>query len=243
VNGCDSRFLEKLWRKHRSLAETLLQRWASACESNERKLDEFFFCLLGGFGVPYELNRSAFSVLKQRGLLDLYLYRYQVEQTRISIERQLMKPQFLPRTSKGRLRRYRFPKRKSSLLASAGNWLWKRCQGDLHRLLRDKEELEKRQILLDCPGFGPKTATWFLRNIGYARDLAILDTHVYRTLVTCQLIDSRMNPDRHYFTIEATLRDYCCSIGARVGEIDILIWLWARGDLDLSSATLPIRLQ
>ena len=64
------------------------------------------------------------------------------------------------------------------------------------------DERVRRELLCGCPGFGYKTASWLLRNLGLGRGLAIIDVHVLRALADeRRLVDVRL--PRDYARVEA----------------------------------------
>jgi len=58
--------LKELWDIYGNSIE---QEYNLFHKSKEQVLDEFFFVLLGGFGISYELNLSALQILKDQSLL------------------------------------------------------------------------------------------------------------------------------------------------------------------------------
>jgi len=194
----------------------------------EAWLNEFFFCLLGGYGIPFELNRSAFSVLKEKGYFEPHMYRGCVDKLRSRLEMELRALQFTPLRKDGTFRSYRFPRRKAKIVVEAGCWLLQTCQFRLGSILAS-DPRQSREILLECPGFGYKTASWFLRNIGHGNGLAILDVHVYRTLKDLAVIPPTLAVESDYLEIESLFCNVCATIGARADVMDLILWTWARG--------------
>lgn len=197
--------------------------------AREEWLDEFFFCLLGGYSVTFELNKSTFQILKEKGYFSPNNdWEDEVETSRI-IASELCKKQFSPNLKNGKCRAYRFPYSKSSILAKAGNWLRMSCNFHLEELfINESRSRENRLSLLMCPGFGYKSASWFLRNIGMGNDLAILDVHVYRTLKDFRLIPEQLIIPNNYMEIEENYCQACNLIGAKTETMDLIIWTWAR---------------
>jgi thermostable 8-oxoguanine DNA glycosylase len=160
--------LEESWRT----CADLFTSWARAQQPCEASLTrELLFCLLGGFGVSYEQNRSAAAVLETFSPFDSTLSDTQL---RRALTAELTRPQFEPRRSDGNLRRYRYPVRKAELIVEARGWLRERADL-LARLTELPDGAARREVLCGCPGVGPKTASWLLRNIGLGADVAIVD--------------------------------------------------------------------
>ena len=90
---------------------------------------------------------------------------------------------------------------------------------------------EARRRLVELPGVGYKQASLFLRNVGYAKNLAILDTHVLNYLVLVGVMQSRprsVSSATIYERIEELLRSHARSLGHSVGCIDVAIWIVMR---------------
>jgi len=196
--------------------------------SADKWKDEFFFCLLGGYGITFELNQSAFQILDGLSYFDAKWYTNGQSDLALLLERELNARQFLPVTSSGDLRRYRYPKRKARMIEQAGKWLYRRCQFRIASLCQG-EPRKTREAFLECPGVGYKTASWFLRNIGLGTELAILDVHVLRFLVDFDIIPTRLEGHSDYEAIEQLYLDACHVIGATPEQMDLILWHWSRG--------------
>jgi N-glycosylase/DNA lyase len=193
-------------------------------------LDEFFFCLLGGYSISFELNSSAFDVIKKKGCFEPSVYRDHTDWLEDKLESELKTRQFNPLCKDGSFRAYRFPKSKAKTLVKAGQWLLRTCDFCLSDLL-DSTSKKNREILLECPGVGYKTASWFLRNIGQGNGLAILDIHIYRVLKDFAIIPPTLTVESDYLEIEGFFCNACDAIGARIESMDLILWTWARGDV------------
>lgn len=212
-----------LWEKYRNV--TCVN---PVCTSGW--LDEFFFCLLGGFGIPYELNLSAFNVLKLKGCLERDFFYGPREKARVRLESELRTPQFTPLCRNGKPRVYRFYRRKADILLQAGCWLADTCDFSIANLLTH-DPRHNREVLRECPGFGYKTASWFLRNIGMGTRLAIIDVHVHRVLSELGIIPPDTSISSDYLYIENRFLEACDMIGAEAGRMDLVLWTWARGGI------------
>jgi len=180
---------------------------------------ELVFCLLGGHGVTYELATSATSVvLALRPFAASWTYADLLP----TIHSELRKAQFEPRRKDGGLRRYRYPARKARLLADAVWWVHER--GGLGEgLTKRHAEAERRDWLCSCPGVGLKTASWLLRNCGWARELAILDVHLLRAMTEAGVINDERLP-RDYLQIERAYLDWAQRLGACPAALDLFLW-------------------
>jgi len=81
-------------------------------------------------------------------------------------------------------------------------------------------------------GLGWKEASHFLRNIGH-RDLAILDRHILRHLVSggvIRKVPASLTPKR-YLAIEKKFRTYSGKTGIPMDELDLLFWSMETGQI------------
>lgn len=188
---------------------------------------ELVFCLLGGHGVTFELALSATDVVMGLCPFDSV---WSSANLRDAIAAELSKAQFDPRRKDGAFRRYRYPNRKAELLVAARDWVL--GQGGLSTQLDAVDcEFERRDWLCQCPGIGPKSASWLLRNTGYARRLAILDVHILRAMADADRLPPMRLP-RDYRPIEAGFVEWCDELEASVSALDLFLWEWQRGDID-----------
>ena len=186
---------------------------------------ELIFCLLSGHGVSFELASSAADVINSLGPFDPGWSDTALEH-RVWLE--LTTPQFNPARRDGRLRRYRYPKRKTAALVTARSWLF--LHEDLLGTLVQLPELERREFFTACPGIGLKTAGWLLRNLGLAESLAIIDVHVARALKGTGRVEEHASL-RSYETFERAYLDWCQELGASAAAFDLFLWDLQRGTL------------
>ena len=189
--------------------------------------NELLFCLLGGFGITYEHGRSAAEVIWHiRPFSDVWEDQDLFE----AISSALMQPQFEPAKADGALRRYRFPLQKASTIVRARNWL--HGNAPLHqRLLEISNCKERRRFLSGCPGIGPKTASWLLRNLGMGAELATIDIHVLRALAEAGRIPDNIQMPRDYELVEGAFLEWCNELDALPAAFDLFVWHWQRGTL------------
>jgi N-glycosylase/DNA lyase len=94
------------------------------------------------------------------------------------------------------------------------------------------EEL-RHKIVQTFKGLGYKEASHYLRNIGYGRDLAILDRHILKNLVNMNLIKEipkTLTPKR-YFEIENVMKNFCKNNEMSMGHIDLILWSTETGEM------------
>ena len=218
--------IEEAWE----VCSDLFSEMTSVSADDSPKLlgQELLFCLLGGFGVSYELNRSAAGAVAE---LDPFAERWSDEELLTSLTRVLDSPSFEPRRRDGSLRRYRFPRKKAALIVDARYWLLQQASLS-ENLMRAPTTRARRELLCDCPGIGLKTASWILRNTGWGDDLAILDVHVVRALTEAGRIGEVSMP-RDYEIVEVAFLEWCRELGAPPAAFDLFVWEWQRGTLAL----------
>lgn len=215
------------WLEH---GVSYLARMGSSIEVNDADCRrELLFCLLGGHGVTYELSLSATEVLWQKGIFDGCERRG--DRLQRYVQDLLGRAWYEPRRNTGGARRYRFPKRKAAVIRGADDWLRTHAAEELLRCLRAIADARgRRKWLCSCPGVGPKTATWVLRNIGLGEDLAILDVHILRALESSGRISEFRLP-RDYEQVECAFLAWSAELGAPAPAFDLLLWELGRGEL------------
>lgn len=92
--------------------------------------------------------------------------------------------------------------------------------------------LEIRNALKeDVKGWGYKEASHFLRNIGFGKDLAILDRHILRTLVSHNVIpEIPKNLNKEYLNIEQRMIQFSNDMGIPQDAMDLVIWYSVNGE-------------
>lgn len=183
-------------------------RRANEYSLGESLAEEVVACLLGGFGVTYELNVAAFRAVRDAGLISL-----EIAPDVNSLVEQLRRPLSL---SSGRTARYRFPNQKASRIANA-----------LARLSTQSapaDPMRAREWLLSFDGVGPKTASWIVRNRWPEAEVAIVDIHVWRAATACGVFAPDWNPSRDYWQMEAMFVEWARHGGVSAAALDATIW-------------------
>lgn len=198
--------------------------------SNKDLIEEFFFIILGGYGITFEQNASALNILIKQGLINPLYYQDKdaLDKTTQIIETQLNTKQFLPLTKDGQLRKYRFVNSKAKTIASAGYWLWNECQWNIKLKIENLTDSDERTWLCECPGIGLKSASWFLRNTGINDNYAVFDVHVIRFLKKIGFNFPEKLTDTIYVQLEELFREKCNFIDVSLGSMDYLIWVLGR---------------
>ena len=168
---------------------------------------ELTFCLLGGFGITAELATAAFRTCCDAGLVD-ELNASPADWAEV-LGRQLVVG--------GRSMKYRYPNQKAIYLADA-----MRCVSEGSADMSDGRAL--RDSLLSIRGVGPKTAGWVARNLLDSDDVAILDIHIVRAGLLCDLFRPEQKVEREYFEMEASYIEMCRALKVRPAVLDCLIW-------------------
>jgi N-glycosylase/DNA lyase len=169
--------------------------------------EEVAACVLGGFGMPFELGLAAFHAVRERGLLS---EGHSVRGG--EIEKILRRPL----TVFGTTRKYRFPSQRADRLT--------RCLAFLDDGNLPSEPLQVRDWLLQAPGIGPKTASWIVRNHFDSDDVAILDIHVIRAGAAAGVFDPGWGVARNYLIMEAFFLEWARRGGVRASDLDATIW-------------------
>lgn len=227
--SCESpREIEDAWRSCSDLFSEFASRSINTFDENLE--GEVLFCLLGGHGVPYELAASAAEVVLR---LDPFKPCWSESTLLGELIGALERPQFGPPRSDGQLRRYRFPVRKAVSIVAARRWLMLQgSQNSLRRRLVHRTPHERRELLCQCPGIGPKTASWILRNVGLGERLAIVDIHVLRALQAAGRVSLDAKLPRDYGAAERAFLQWCRELGAEPAAFDLFVWEWQRGSFN-----------
>lgn len=98
---------------------------------------------------------------------------------------------------------------------------------DLAGHLKNDDDFKVREsIVNNVRGIGYKEASHFLRNIGRARDLAILDVHILKNLKKMGVIDDipKTLTKKKYYEIEDKMRLFSKSVKIPLRDLDLLFW-------------------
>ena len=86
----------------------------------------------------------------------------------------------------------------------------------------------RRLLAVEVAGLGPKQASLFLRNIGYAKRIAILDVHVLTYLSWVGLTDIPLKPIStlgKYEALEDSFIERSYSFGCSPDQFDLAVWV------------------
>ena len=172
--------------------------------------EELAACLLGGYGMPAELGLAAYRRVQDRGLLVSVPMAAELENV-------LSEP-FL--TPQGLMRHYRFPRQKARYLAA--------CLEALEQITLPSSDVTLRNLLMDLPGIGAKTASWIVRNHRSSDAVAIIDTHILRAGRHVGLFPHRLDPQTDYVQLEAAFLEFAAALDVKTSLLDALIWDYMR---------------
>lgn len=81
-------------------------------------------------------------------------------------------------------------------------------------------------------GIGRKESAHYLRNIGYT-DLAILDRHILKHLVTCGVFSEipNISTKSRYDEVSQKFLEYSQNVGIPMDELDLLFWAEEAGEI------------
>ena len=199
--------------------------------SDEELWIELCLCMLSS-NVPFELARSALDHLRTNRCLDVD-HILKSEHPIEMIAHELGKSVFLPVKKDGTRRKYRFPKPRANDIVCAARHLYDHGNGVLSILKSaESEESLRFQLVELVPGIGMKQASHFLRNVGYSKCLAIVDTHIIEFLkrVLGVPIEKRRSVNQsQYLAIESLLVELCGLLGVDLPLFDLAIWQYMRG--------------
>lgn len=194
--------------------------------SEEELWRELCLCILSS-NLPYEMAQSSTAHLTKKGYLNL-IWIAKTRNSQKLIAEELSKPIYLPRRVDGSFRKYRFPNQRAKdirkaaiLIVSKKNWLKQLLQ-------TSSSEREVRNVLArHLPGVGLKQASHFLRNVGYSKRLAIIDSHVVSFLEGIGAVSDKKLKTitrKTYMELEALLEKICDKHGLDLAVFDMAIW-------------------
>ena len=172
--------------------------------------EEMLACILGGYGIPAEVGLAAYDRLRPQ-LNDLDSLADAERVYELLAE---------PLAVADRHVRYRFARQKADYVAAACRELSDIDDGLPDRLLRDR--------LTRLRGFGPKTASWVVRNWRASDEVAILDIHILRAGNQLGIFRSEWSVARHYDLLEETYLEFAETLGVKASILDSVMWMTMR---------------
>ena len=139
-----------------------------------------------------------------------------------------MEVEFVNGDGKQYTRRYPFAHSRARYIRQAISQIYTQQRTINTILSTAQSSSQTRRLLVEIiTGVGPKQASLFLRNVGYATDLAILDSHVIRYMGCVGLLSTHSRQPTslsQYETIEEILKSYANGLGFPLSDLDIAIW-------------------
>ncbi|ERK73249.1 hypothetical protein N136_00375 [Leifsonia aquatica ATCC 14665] len=176
--------------------------------------EEIAACILGGYGLPYEVGLAAYEVVRRNVL---------ASSTRppADLLEQLLSA---PLRVGGRSVRYRFPRQRARRLAGALDFLAEHDRPTSPREIRD--------WLVLAPGIGMKTASWIVRNHWASDEIAVLDVHVIRAGIAAGIFPKEADPRTGYRELEELFILWANTGDVSAATLDAVIWseqaYWSR---------------
>lgn len=184
---------------------------------------ELVACILGS-RVRFEVAHSA---LERMGRLRLFC------ESRRSTRFQKYEQDVMKALSNGEVpgepSRYPFYRVRANQIRRAAERLY-RSRDTLRSFLEDSDDIRdaRRRLASEVSGLGPKQASLFLRNIGYAAHVAVLDIHVltYMSWVGLTEAPIRTVPTvRKYEALEDAFIEHAYSFGYTPDRFDLAVWV------------------
>lgn len=128
--------------------------------------------------------------------------------------------------------RYPFYRVRANQIRRAAERLYG-SRGSIRELLDSVDDVRDARRLLasDISGLGPKQASLFLRNIGYAKHVAVLDVHVLAYMNRAGLTDApirSVSTVRKYEALEDSFIEHAYSLGCTPDQFDLAVWVVMR---------------
>lgn len=189
--------------------------------SEYRLLSELVSCILGS-NTRYEMGKKAINALDKNKLLN---------KNKIVDNPEIMKNDIHNCLRSSEVK-YIYPRAKADCIINTVLNIYSVENTTIRKILsKSSDEYATRELLVRLSkGIGLKQASLFLRNISYAQNLAILDTHVlnYMSLIGLDYNRTKTLTPKQYVIKEKKLVSYANIINQRLSKLDIAIWIVMR---------------
>jgi len=121
----------------------------------------------------------------------------------------------------------RFRNNKASYLVEAREMFFNNSKGIRKTLTEFSSVSEKRNWLnKNIKGYGLKESSHFLRNIGFGKEIAILDRHILRNLLNYKVINEipKSISEKKYYEMESRMKDFSYKINIPLEYLDFVLW-------------------
>ena len=195
--------------------------WTSMTEDDLWR--ELVACILGS-RVRFQVAHSAVERMDRTGLFcehrrSTRLHQY--EQDIAKVLSDVKEP--------GKQGRYPFFRVRASQVRRAAERLYG-CRGTIRAFLEDSCDIRhaRRRLASEVSGLGPKQASLFLRNIGYAIHVAVLDIHVLTYMSWVGLTETPVKSVptvQKYEALENAFIEHAYSFGYTPDRFDLALWV------------------
>lgn len=202
--------------------------WARMTEDNLWR--ELVACILGT-RVRFEVAYAAVERMEETRLLCQSRRSSHFDQYEQDIMRVLSGA--LPaQGTLGSQNRYPFFRIRAGQIRRAAERLYS-DRGSIRQFLKDARGVReaRRRLASEVSGLGPKQASLFLRNVGYAAHIAVLDVHVLTYMSRIGLTDTpvhSVSTVRKYETLEDAFIEHSRSLGYTPDRFDLAVWVVVR---------------
>jgi len=210
--GCDE-LLRKIYSAVRGRIEERFGDFKRIWErGGEEVFCELVFCLL----TPQSKARKCWAAverLQEKGLL--------LEGDACQISRELQG--------------VRFKHKKASYIVEARRKFWKDGAVRVKEIIGGFANAHEagEWLVENIKGMGYKEASHFLRNVGWGEELAILDRHILKNLLTFGIIKEIPSSlsKRKYLEIERRMKAFAQEVGIPMGHLDLVLWYKETGEI------------
>ncbi len=197
--------LLEYYRKNKKLIKNRLKDFENSYKKGDRHVfSELCFCILTPQAEAIKCDR-AIKRLKKTGLL------YNGH----------------PKAISPYLKAARFLNKKAEFIVNARGVFKRNGCLCIKDCIDEKDIFKTRNWLVEnIKGIGYKEASHFLRNVGFGKDIAILDVHILKNLRDYGVIKKipRSMTKGQYMDIEDKMKELSGRVGIPMDELDLLFW-------------------
>ncbi len=197
--------LLEYYKKNKKIIKNRLKDFENSYKKGDKHVfSELCFCILTPQAEAVECDK-AIKKLKKAGLL----FNGQ------------------PKAISPYLKAARFLNKKAEFIVNDRGLFKKNGCFSIKDYIYEKDIFKTREWLVEnIKGIGYKEASHFLRNIGFGKDLAILDVHILKNLKNYGVIKDipKSLAKKEQLDIENKLGKFCKKINIPMDELDLLLW-------------------